>query len=169
MGFTRRNTLIGLATLAGGAGLIGATGAFTSVEADRTVSVSTAGDASALLQLEGNSSITDTEDDGGVDLLVISNDDINERARTRFDNAITVTNGGTQNVGFYVDGDPSPIGFEVSGHGTIVGESNAIDVDIGSAVDVDIIIDLRPSGVSGSDLEDVNGVTFVADTDAYGN
>jgi len=50
----RRNLLIGMGSIAaGGAATIG-TGAFTSVEADRSVDVNVSDDAGAYLRLEGN-------------------------------------------------------------------------------------------------------------------
>ena len=45
----RRNVLIGLGGLVAGGGALIGTGAFDTVEAERTVSVETAGDAAALL------------------------------------------------------------------------------------------------------------------------
>jgi hypothetical protein len=54
MGISRRNAIIGIGTLAAGAGVIGASGAFTSVEADRTISVSSTGDGSANVQIVVN-------------------------------------------------------------------------------------------------------------------
>ncbi|VTT87317.1 unnamed protein product [Halorubrum sp. DM2] len=45
----RRNVLIGLGGLVAGGGALIGTGAFTTVEAERTVTVNTAGDSSALL------------------------------------------------------------------------------------------------------------------------
>lgn len=132
MGLTRRNTVIGLGTLAAGAGLIGSTGAFSAVEADRTVSVEAAGDGSALLALaandgediepSGGTSSRDGEDlavySGSVDDYVGSVDDTvalvfdddsdvaaNINARTRFDDLLVVQNNGTQDVGLYIE-DP---------------------------------------------------------------
>ncbi len=132
MGLTRRNTVIGLGTLAAGAGLIGSTGAFSAVEADRTVSVEAAGDGSALLALAANdgeeidpsdgTSSRDGEDlsaySGSVDDYVGSVDDTvalvfdddsdvaaNLNARTRFDDLLVVQNNGTQDVGLYIE-DP---------------------------------------------------------------
>ena len=51
MRLTRRNALIGLGTVAAGAGVVGGSGASTSVTAERTVSINTAGDGGAALGL----------------------------------------------------------------------------------------------------------------------
>lgn len=168
MALSRRNTLIGLGALVGGAGILGGTGAFTSVQAERTVSVSTAGDASANLGLTGDEEITGTEDVDGVDVLTVSADDLNERAKTVFEDAITATNNGTEDLEFYVEvevqnqGDPAPIEFEVDGS-SIEGSGNSVSLTTGTPVTVDVVVDLLPDGVTGSDLDNVTGVTFFAE------
>jgi hypothetical protein len=48
----RRNAIIGLGGIVAGSGALVGTGAFTSVQANRSVSVQTAGDASAALQIQ---------------------------------------------------------------------------------------------------------------------
>ena len=120
MRLTRRNTLIGLGAAAAGAGAIGGTGAFTSVEADRSVSVSTAGDAGAALQIlpadDGDGSATQNAleytnangpDSFSGDTLSISlsstdSDDnsagLNVGATTRIEDLFRVTNNGTEQV-----------------------------------------------------------------------
>jgi len=130
MRLTRRNALIGLGTVAAGAGVIGGTGAFTSVEAERSVSVQTTGDASAALTLEqapgdidnndptANAAeyVTTTSDDLiTIDISSGANsqaDGINKNARTTLENLITITNNGTQTVNdlileFPSDGNPT--------------------------------------------------------------
>lgn len=132
MALNRRNTLIGLGTLAVGGGALAATGAFTTVEADRTVEVQAVGDASALLGLaipgtsEGANSeavqITDgllTIDFGaisgaanGVNLGALTtigrtDDNSNPGSIPGDGEAFTITNNGNQtvNVGFAIDFD----------------------------------------------------------------
>jgi len=123
---SRRSVLIGLGgVVAGGGALIG-TGAFTTVEAQRTVSVETAGDASGFLGLEAadrtdgssttqaNASNTDAnqneyvqETGGTIQINLDGGDDedtddagqgLNQNAITTFRNLVTITNNGTQNV-----------------------------------------------------------------------
>ncbi|MFP4625591.1 MAG: hypothetical protein ACOCQ3_00475 [Natronomonas sp.] len=154
-----------MGAVAGGAGLIGGTGAFTTVEAERTVDVTTSGDSSANLQLDGDSEVTGTEDEAGVDVLTINNDDINERARTVFGDAITVTNNGTNDVGFYVEDSVSPMEFEVDGS-SIVGSGDSEDLNSGTSLDIDVIIDLTGSE-DGTDLDAVDEVSFIADTASH--
>ena len=57
MNLTRRNTVIGIGTLAAGAGVIGGSGAFDSVEANRSFEINVSGDAGALLGLAATNNI----------------------------------------------------------------------------------------------------------------
>lgn len=174
MRISRRKTLIGLAAIFGGGGAISGTGAFSSVEADRTVSVNTSGDSSAALGLSGNdNSIVGTESLNGNDVLTIENTQINERSRTSFDNAFSVSNNSSDNVEFYVssaggievqDNSGNPVNvldFEFDGS-SIVGSGNAVSISTGSAVDVSVVIDITADGIDGSDLNNIDSVTFVA-------
>jgi hypothetical protein len=107
MRLTRRNALIGLGTVAAGAGVIGGTGAFTSVEAERTVNISTAGDGSAALTLEGTGSSNANEyvstSSGTIQLDLDgtssgSTSGLNKNAKTTIDNLVKITNNGSQHL-----------------------------------------------------------------------
>jgi hypothetical protein len=116
MRLTRRNALIGLGTVAAGAGVVGGSGAFTSVEADRSVSVSTTGDSGAALQIapstEDNTDITTgtitqnaaeyTNADGPNsltgDTFSFTLDKLNINATTSIEQLFVVVNNGTQAV-----------------------------------------------------------------------
>lgn len=87
---TRRNTIIGLGALVGGTGALAASGAFTTVEAERAVNIETAGDDTALLQIDLDDSYVGLED-GEDDAIEIIGDDINLNAITTFDGALTIT------------------------------------------------------------------------------
>ena len=147
----RRNVLVGLGGVVAGGGALLGTGAFTTVEAQRTVTVNAAGDASALLGLDpsgdGDSSDVVQVTDG---LLVI---DFGEAARgsqgvnlnglttvgdvdidgSSVDTeALTITNNGTQTVdiSFHIEfnehqGDLSVGEHEVLKLWTDVDESGA--------------------------------------------
>lgn len=109
----RRNLIITI----GGVGAAGAavgTGAFTSVEADRDVTVDVAGDAEAFLGLEPtdepNGDYAELDDE----LLVLNfdgsaenvgGDGFNPNSTTVVDDVFTVTNQGTQDVGVSVEFD----------------------------------------------------------------
>jgi|GEM_PF-1312710 len=105
---SRRSLLLGTAGLIAGSGAIFGTGAFTSVEAERTITVQTAGDNSAALTLDtiGNSP-NSTGDNGYVTLsnngtLSIDIPNVNLEAVTHINRLFKVTNSGTQEVVFYI-------------------------------------------------------------------
>jgi hypothetical protein len=111
MRLTRRNALIGLGTVAAGAGVVGGSGAFTSVTANRTVNVQTTGDASAFLALEP-ATADDTDngeyaDDSNDQIQITLNADadaqseaqgLNKNAETVIRDIVKVTNNGTQSL-----------------------------------------------------------------------
>ena len=109
---SRRSVLIGLGSLVAGGGALLGTGAFTTVTAERTVNVETAGDASAFLGLtpadrdgSGGNEYVDSPGDGTIEITLVNNDDtdgnasgLNQNAKTVFRNLVTITNNGTQDV-----------------------------------------------------------------------
>jgi hypothetical protein len=110
----RRKILFGLGSVAVGSNLITGSGAFTSVAAERSVSVAVAHDTDALLRLapcEGSPNgdyVTDA-DSGAMTLdLSPSNDNVlgegvNADATTVFDDVFEISNQGTQPVGVWID------------------------------------------------------------------
>lgn len=86
---TRRNVLVilGVLTIAGGA-LFG-TGAFTQVEAQRSVDVNTQGDADAQLGLNITS---DDLSGGNGDTIEFAENDLNQNATTTYENAFVISN-----------------------------------------------------------------------------
>jgi len=187
----RRKFIAGLGALATGSAAAVGTGAFTSVSADRTLSIDTAGDADAFL------SITKAEDDnddvyanaaeyveinnGQVSLDFTQADDttgssasgINENAKTIFDRLLDVTNNGTQDVEFWIESDL------VASNGGYLGiYSEDDDKGIGFYVDgngdwgkvtlspgetLEDIGVYIPAGVSPSDVQG-GTITFIADS-----
>ncbi|WP_262175039.1 hypothetical protein [Haloarcula laminariae] len=116
----RRKFLIGAGSLAAGSAAAMGTGAFTSVSANRTVSVNTASDANAFLALntsEGGENSDYVQTGGGqVNIQLSSSNNYNEDASgvnqdgiTRILDLFDVENQGTQNVFVYAnsvsDGD----------------------------------------------------------------
>ena len=121
----RRNVLIGLGGLVAGGGALIGTGAFDTVEAERDVTVETAGDADAFLGLtQADGASDDLVDEPDDDTIAIDlsgdgtdGDGLNLNARTRFNNLVTITNQGTQDV------DSIQLGFsEIPGDGDIDGD-----------------------------------------------
>ncbi|MFA9502060.1 hypothetical protein ACERIM_04685 [Natrinema sp. H-ect1] len=99
MRMNRRNVLVGLGTIVAGGGAALGTGAFSSVSADRTVNVTTAGDSSALLAIQVDSSYAGSGDQAQINLNSPGNSDgLNSNATTTFNAVIALTNQGTDEV-----------------------------------------------------------------------
>ncbi len=98
----RRNVLIGIGGLVAGGGALIGTGAFTTVTAERTVSVETAGDSNAFLALEpAGGENGDYADDSGdtIEITLGGNGNgLNENAVTTIRNIVAVTNNGADDV-----------------------------------------------------------------------
>lgn len=178
MKLNRRSVLFGLGTLSASVGGIFGSGAFSSVEATRTVDINTTSDASAILTFAANSpagdNIITTEDVDGSALIKIKQSKLNEQATTRFEGALKVTNGGGKDVGLSVDPSQSNdtnnligsvLDIQNTNGDTIVDGSTAGDnaVDVGSATSVDLTVevDLR-NGNSGSAIDTINDIVFAA-------
>ena len=189
MQLTRRNTIIGLGTIAAGAGVISGSGAFDSVEANRSFEVSVSGDAGALLGLEAtNSTIAGTETGGAGDNDIIFfriNDSeaggdaaINENAVTEFFNAFTVTNNGAQDVNLSIELPDSDwakglsfiIEHEDDDDPTDI-TNESYELEPGDARDVDLRINTRTVEDGGGyvepgENEDPYQITILAQTSA---
>jgi hypothetical protein len=102
----RRKFLIGAGSLAAGSAAAMGTGAFTSVEANRTVTVSTAEDSDALLRMEATSDNANSEyattqnGEISIDLGGLTGNEqgsgVNQNATTRVFDIFTIQNQGTQ-------------------------------------------------------------------------
>lgn len=108
-GMDRRAALIGLGGVVAGGGALLGTGAFTTVEAERTVTVETAGDADAFLGItpfpgSPNDDYVTVSESGAVEITITSEGTdaagggVNENAVTAIDRLLEVTNNGTQRV-----------------------------------------------------------------------
>lgn len=168
MQLTRLNVLVvlGVVTIAGGA-MFG-TGAFTTVEADRTVDLDSSGDSAALVQFQDNGSqLVDLEGGDDNDLFRIQEQNLNKNATTTADYAFNVTNDGNDDVGLYVDDSNAVAEFDIRIAGTetsIVGADSAVDLDSGTTVELAVYVDLTGT----NDVSNVPGeITFVADTSAH--
>lgn len=129
----RRKFILGLgATTAGGASLIGS-GAFTSVEANRNVSVEVADDSDAFLALISTSEYA-TDEDGtfSLDLSPADPTDaggkgVNANATTFIGDAFKIENQGTKTVKLRFDGDNGNSGRRIE-LGEVRSDGIAVDV-----------------------------------------
>jgi len=116
MAITRRNTLVLLFVVVAAAGVIGGTGAFSTVEADRSVTVETAGDSSGNVILETNTADhASLTDDGAGDTIGFDFDQVNVDATTKYNDVINVTvNDADSPSGQYNISVDSPAGMNVT-------------------------------------------------------
>ncbi|MUW14243.1 hypothetical protein GJ633_05910 [Halorubrum sp. CBA1125] len=181
----RRTTVLALGTLLAGGGAVIGTGAFDSVEAQRSVSLETADDADAFLAFEIIDDEHVNQDGGTINFELIA------RATTTFADLVNVRNQGTQTVTSLrfefgvTGGDQPPSAVEdalriISGNATIdavdeinlLAESDAGDADDdelspGEAIPFGIEVDLT------GDIHEITGdpeitLTIIADTGGEG-
>ncbi|WP_181861667.1 hypothetical protein [Haloplanus salinus] len=147
----RRKFIAGVGSLAAGAAAVTGTGAFSFVQADRDVTVSTTADSSALLALEpydGPNGQYAQEVDGGntIALDFTQNDEasdtgLNDEAFINIENVLSVENQGTQDV-FLSVGVPGgqtavpTAEFSVSGNDEDVKRNAEIGTDPSGTVDL---------------------------------
>ncbi|MFA1609976.1 hypothetical protein [Halobellus rubicundus] len=144
MALSRRNILIGLGALVGGGGALVGTGAFTTVSAERSVDVSTAGDADAFLQIEDDSSYVQGGDNDALQINLDAdggNTDadsgFNDEAVTELAGVIRITNNAadesTATIGLSTEAADSA---SASGSVTVTvddgdsGNSNVADIEV---------------------------------------
>ena len=96
MKMNRRNVLVGLGGLAIGGGALFGSGAFDQVEADRSVSVTTAADSAALIAFTNLDSDYVTENADGAIEIDIS--DVNVDGTLTINDAFTIENNHTEQV-----------------------------------------------------------------------
>ena len=193
MAISRRNILIGLGTVLGGGGALVSTGAFTTVSAERSVEVSTTGDASAFLTLEGDENYVDSPE--GEETLTINlggqtdDKDFNKEAITTLDGVVTITNNAQDDssatIGVSTDGpeDPDPSGeatllvtdgndnnaavvtFYVGSSGeNSIDDGSTQSIDQGNSAELDVEVDTRDSEIDDSEASD-GGLTIIATED----
>jgi len=162
MKMNRRKALIGIGSLAVGSGAALGSGAFTSVEADRDVTVETAGDSTAYLTLVGDDEYVSDDGSSGaltIDLGGATTNGFNEDAVTEVAGVVEITN----NSG---DGDPFTIGFD-DGSGQTGSQTVSIGDGSGNAVaDVTFYINTDPAySASGSTPEIDSSTTAYIDAE----
>jgi hypothetical protein len=144
--------------------MVAATGAFTSVEADRTVSVNVSDDSDALLQMTENGSSANgayAADDGGQ--IVIDLDDpsgvdgagVNDNATTKIYHIVNVTNQGSQSVGLSATVSNTNSDVDV----TVVANHSSPDQDI----------DLNSGTINGLDVGETASLGVVIETNDAGS
>ena len=137
----RRKFIAGLGALATGSAAAMGTGAFTSVSANRDVSVGVAGDASAYLGLDADSAYA-KQTAGGELALDFTGDyteqngsGLNTRAETAFEGVFDIQNNGTNDVYVWIATNNPEAGGAQSVEVVAGGEGDVGTTDSGNAVD----------------------------------
>jgi hypothetical protein len=179
----RRKLLATIGSLAAGGAAATGTSAFTSVSANRDINVSVADDADALLALKqgaaggGNPNAQYVTDDSGRLKIDLDNSDtanggsgVNKDAVTDIDDLLHVVNQGTQTVAAWVTEGSSndAVTFYDGTQGgpddaSIEGQGNAVELDVGDALDVSLEVDTTSS--ASDDPTSLSTVTFHADAE----
>lgn len=173
-----------MGALASGAAAAVGSGAFTSVEADRSVDVEVAGDSSSYLALSrvtgsknsqkyvsksnGEISFNFSDSNGSVD-----GTGFNPDATTQIDSLLNVSNQGTQNVNFWInisslstgsadvtfstDGDisSSQLAYDGSNSGSVT----EVTLSPGDSITLDLKVDTTGQGIASTS----DTITFVAE------
>lgn len=171
-----KGKLAGLVAIFAAIGLITATGAFTTVSAERTATVSTAGDASALLAMNPVNDDYARIDGGTLEIAIDGSfgnsntgSGVNLQALTQIDDVFSITNQGTQEVRVWITTsgpNPDTVTFYNGTHadstrGAIVDEASAHTLGVGESLTVSMEIDTRNVALS-EDEELVNDITVHA-------
>ena len=146
----RRNVLIGLGAVAAGGGAALGTGAFSSVEAERTVNVGVNGDASAAVELVANTSVEGVTQDGGAgNELSIELTNVNDGALTSIGVVDDINN-------------PSSVSTQAFTIGN--GTSSDYKIDVNDATDLQFWAEID----SGGTAQDITSTTLtVASNETY--
>jgi len=170
----RRKFVIGMGALATGSAAAVGTGAFSSIEAERTVSVETTDDSDANLafyayeEFEGDEEDYVTEGEDGT--IEFNFENVNRDAVTTFEDLFVVQNNGSQSVQIRVANDPGEPGEDpIWGSG--VGTDGPVDIkhpDGGSIVGGNFQ-QTRPDGSIELDTGDSLVLTVEIDTRGRGD
>jgi len=157
-----RNLLIGIGIVAVVTGGVLGSGALTQVNAERTATVSTAGDSSAAIALTPDTGL-DSYINGTsqtAEGLEIGFTNINENAVTTT-SAFEVTNNLNEGVGIKITDDASWLAVDYTGN-----TSEYNDLGSGNSITVEVTIDTTDSSfASDTDV----GITVEADTEQHGS
>lgn len=179
----RRKLMIGLGALTAGGSAAFGTEAFTSVEAQRNVDVTVAGDQSAFVAIEKLSSdnagkYVSTEGDDTVQLNFDGDNEgpgggVSQDAITQVEDLFRVVNQGSQPSSVYFEDSSDAVTFRVtqstdtsttgSSGQTLEGADNSVELAVGEQVVVGMTIDTMNHDVSGDLLDNV---TLYAEADA---
>ena len=171
----RRKLMIGLGALTAGGSAAFGTEAFTSVEAERNVDVTVAGDQSAFVAIQPLSSdnagkYVSTENDNTVQLNFDGDNEgpgkgVSQDAITQVEDLFRIVNQGSQPSSVYFEDSSDAVTFRVtqstdtsttgSSGQTLEGADNSVELAVGEQVVVGMTINTLDEDVSGQLLDSV--------------
>ena len=145
----RRKFVIGAGALATGSAAALGTGAFTSVEAERSISLEVEGDEAAYLQLSPSDSHNGNEyaevtSDGLLELSFTDNDNdgegLNAQANSRLNEIFEIRNEGTQTVSVWISkpGDAGGPNSTAAASTEFLADDDGNEVDISFPSEIDL-------------------------------
>lgn len=174
----KRRNLLATVGLAASGGIAVGTGAFTSVEAERTVTVEVAEDSKALLAMDDrntgpNSGFANIA--GGTlqfdinDVFGTGEDGEGPGSQSvyTFDDVFGVQNQGTQDVYFEVEFEDTDtidgLGFYAgeSDEQLLDGDNNVAEIPVGEEADMGVFLDTSDEGVERGEDREIDNVTAV--------
>lgn len=181
----RRQILIGLGAVAGSGTLLGS-GAFSSTEADRSVSVTVAQESNAYLGMEpttnsANTNFTRTDNNTGEVAFDFNGDPANgsgvgKDSVYQFDRVFQVTNQGTQTVYLEITVNDDPNGsssidannvyaYVADNRGTpIDGSDAAVELETGETAEIGFHIDSEGASISSGGGEELLATIVASDS-----
>lgn len=170
----RRNLLIGIGTAAVGSGAVLGSGALTQVSADRTATVNTADDSSAIIELgipSGAPNVvtdgsTSTNGNNGQSIIDINLSNLNDNATTTLSPVFSIENGLDSAVGVKVTSSASGgVSIRTVGDGTSLTSDyynlDASDTNTDGGTDyIEVELEIDTSTVTSGDIT----LTIEADT-----
>lgn len=167
-----KGKLFALVAVFAAIGVVVATGAFTTVSADRTAEVNVAGDSAALLGLApADTDNGDTYADNSSDELQLQNlGEVNPDAVTEINDVFVVTNNGNQDVELTIDkagNNTDAVTFYdgAVGSGTEIGDTSGVTLTTGESITVSMEIDTDTGDLS-ADTELLDSITINANATA---
>lgn len=133
----RRNVLLGLGTAAAGSGIVFGSGAFTQVQAERSVTIGISEDSNALLELDAGDNVRSVYNNGESGELVIDTDRLtSDDDNNGFNVGSTVQIGETRNdFGDQVVNQNDDVAFKLTNNfDNVAGDENG-SLDIGINLD----------------------------------
>lgn len=134
----RRNVLLGLGTAAAGSGIVFGSGAFTQVQAERSVTIGVDEDSNALLALEAGDNVASVYNSDETGELVIDTEQLDDDNAAGFNVGSTVQIGRTENEFGDTVSDGSDFAFKLTNNFDNV---PADDTDENGSLDIGINLD----------------------------